>query len=102
VDQWNDLDGAAGTVRGFRGGYWYSGLADFVSSSGSNSRDPFYEHDGLGFRLVSVPEIDPIHFGPALALVLGSLGLRAPGSSISGRSLNRSISTILMLLEIRR
>ena len=76
VDQWNDLDGAAGTVRGLRGGYWYSGLADFVSSSGSNSRDPFYEHDGLGFRLVSVPEIDPSHFGPALVLVLGSLGLR--------------------------
>jgi len=80
VYQWNDLDGAAGSSRGQRGGEWY-GLAFHVSSSASYSDDPSEEYDSVGFRLASpvsgsaVPEIDPNGLSAALGLIAGGLGL---------------------------
>jgi formylglycine-generating enzyme len=80
VDQWNDLDGAPGSSRGLRGGYWnYSG-AFGVSSSYSISFDPSYEYGDVGFRLASpvrgaaVPEIDN-GLSAVLSLLAGGLGL---------------------------
>ena len=82
VDQWNDLDGAAGSSRGSRGGVWNGGSAVFLSSSFSNSWDPSYEDNSTGFRLASpvsgpsgVPEIDPNGLSAALGLIVGGLGL---------------------------
>ena len=80
VYQWNDLDGAAGSSRGQRGGEWY-GLAFHVSSSASYSDDPSEEYDSVGFRLASpvsgsaVPEIDPNGLSAVLGLLAGGLGL---------------------------
>ncbi len=77
VLQWNDLNGTAGLLRGFRGGDWYDGSGSFnLSSSFSYPDLPSLEDRYLGFRLASpVPEIDPNSLGSVLALVLGSLGL---------------------------
>jgi sulfatase modifying factor 1 len=79
VSQWNDLDGAAGSSRGLRGGVWDSN-AFYVSSSGSLSYDPSDELNNLGFRLASpvasgVPEIDPNGLSAALGLLAAGLGL---------------------------
>ncbi|MSR27054.1 MAG: PEP-CTERM sorting domain-containing protein, partial [Planctomycetaceae bacterium] len=64
VFQWNDLDGAAGSSRGLRGGWGNDAFS--VSSSSSYSDDPSIEDGSIGFRLASpvsgpsgVPEIDP-------------------------------------------
>jgi len=81
VWQWNDLDGAAGSSRGQRGGYWVS-YASGVSSSESLWADPTSENGSLGFRLASpvsspsgVPEIDPNGLSAALGMIVGGLGL---------------------------
>jgi len=78
VNQWNDLDGAAGALRGQRGG-WYSDIEVGLSSSSSFSRAPSYEGADVGFRLASplaaVPEIDPATGSNALALIAGVLAL---------------------------
>ena len=81
VYQWNDLDGAAGSSRGLRGGYWVSS-AFYVSSSFSWSDAPSGGHDSVGFRLASpvsspsgVPEIDPNGLSAGLGLLAGGLGL---------------------------
>ena len=56
VYEWNDLNGVAGTTRGFRGGVW-QGDAFNISSAARNALDPAVEGNGSGFRLVtSVPE----------------------------------------------
>jgi formylglycine-generating enzyme required for sulfatase activity len=58
VFQWNDLDGTSGSSRGIRGGDW-AGIADYSSSSFSESFAPSTEFFYLGFRLaapVAVPE----------------------------------------------
>ena len=52
VFQWNDLDGAAGSSRGLRGGGWHLD-SYFVSSSDRNYFDPSFELDNVGFRLAS-------------------------------------------------
>jgi formylglycine-generating enzyme required for sulfatase activity len=82
VYQWNDLDGAAGSSRGLRGGDWTDNDPFNLSSSYSALYEPSAENGLLGFRLASpvsepsaVPEIDPNSLGSVLALVLGSLGL---------------------------
>ena len=54
VWQWNDLDGTAGSSRGFRGGNWYS-YSSFASSSGRYDYDPSVEDDGVGYRLAGPP-----------------------------------------------
>jgi formylglycine-generating enzyme required for sulfatase activity len=81
VDQWNDLDGAAGSSRGLRGGCWH-GSAFSLSSSVSVSIDPSFEGNSIGFRLASpvsgpsgVPEIDPSGLSAVLGLLFGGLGL---------------------------
>jgi len=82
VYQWNDLDGAAGSSRGLRGGNWKAGSAFNLSSSFSNSVDPSLENNVIGFRLASpvsgpsgVPEIDPNGLSAALGLIAAGLGL---------------------------
>jgi len=52
VNQWNDLDGTAGSSRGFRGGSWY-GNSNIVSSSYRIDYIPSIEFDFIGFRLAS-------------------------------------------------
>jgi formylglycine-generating enzyme required for sulfatase activity len=81
VAQWNDLDGAPGSSRGWRGGGW-GGTASSQSSSSSFSGDPSSAGSGLGFRLTSpvsgpsgVPEIDPNGLSAALGLIAAGLGL---------------------------
>ena len=78
VYQWNDLDGAAGALRGQRGG-WYSDIELGLSSSSSFSRAPSYVGADVGFRLASplaaVPEIDPATGSNALALIAGVLAM---------------------------
>ncbi len=80
VYEWNDLTGAAGSSRGWRGGSWYVTSASDMSSSSSYTFPTSDETGDLGFRLVSpviapVPEIDPAGMGSVLALVTGALGL---------------------------
>ena len=79
--QWNDLDGAPGSSRGLRGGFWNDD-AFAVSSSFSLSFVPSYENSSIGFRLASpvsgpsgVPEIDPNGLSAALGLIACGLGL---------------------------
>jgi len=80
--QWNDLDGASGSTRGYRGGRYGNYDAGPLSSS-QRGEDPYFWYGNYytGFRLASplgassVPEIDPNSIGSVLALVLGSLGL---------------------------
>jgi formylglycine-generating enzyme required for sulfatase activity len=53
VFQWNDLDGAAGSSRGLRGGM-RDDYSYFVSSSYRDiGYDPSFENYGFGFRLAS-------------------------------------------------
>lgn len=81
VYQWNDLDGAAGSSRGLRGGDWSSIVAFNLSSSRSLSFGPSPENVYIGFRLASpvsvsgVPEIDPSGLSAVLGLIVGGLGL---------------------------
>jgi len=81
VYQWNDLDGAAGSSRGLRGGDWSSIVAFNLSSSRSLSFGPSLENVYIGFRLASpvsvsgVPEIDPNGLSAVLGLIVGGLGL---------------------------
>jgi len=67
VGEMNDLAGAAGSRRGFRGGHW--GTNAFDSSSSKNDTIGLSTHtSGLGFRLaapVAVPE--PSTYAMALA-----------------------------------
>ena len=81
VLQWNDLDGAAGSSRGLRGGSWDLS-AFYVSSSSSFSVGPSFANFSVGFRLASpvsspsgVPEIDPNGLSAVLGLLAGGLGL---------------------------
>jgi formylglycine-generating enzyme len=80
VWQWNDLDGAPGSDRGFRGGNWGND-AVVVSSSSRAYGPPSLEAGGIGFRLASpvsgsaVPEIGPNGLSAALGLIVGGLGL---------------------------
>jgi formylglycine-generating enzyme required for sulfatase activity len=53
VFQWNDLDGTAGSERGWRGGAWSSYDSYDVSSSWRFSFAPSFEYDNIGFRLAS-------------------------------------------------
>jgi sulfatase modifying factor 1 len=82
VSEWNDLTGAAGSIRGLRGGSWVN-TAYYLSSSDRNPSSPTDEIPIIGFRLASpasgpsgVPEIDPAGLGSAAALVTGVLALR--------------------------
>ena len=88
VWQWNDLDGAPGSSRGYRGSSWYDSAAAFDMSSSSSGAltYPSLEDDFLGFRLASpvsvlssghsgVPEIDPNGLSAVLGLLAAGLGL---------------------------
>ena len=80
LTEWNDLTGAADSLRGYRGGYY----EDFASRLYSYDRYlnlPGTENAALGFRLASpvsnsaVPEIDPATGSSALSLVAGVLAM---------------------------
>jgi len=82
VSEWNDLTGAAGSSRGYRGGAWGNPAAALSSSNRIATQAPSGEFNNIGFRLASpvsgpsgVPEIDPAGLGSVLALVTGTLGL---------------------------
>ena len=83
VNQWTDLDGVPGSLRGLRGGYWFFdqfGDPSYLSSSYGGQQNPTAESNLFGFRLVGsvpsgVPEIDPNSFGSALAMVMGSIAM---------------------------
>ena len=67
VYEWNDLTGAAGSLRGRRGGPWDT-IAFALSSSNSANTAPSNEGNSVGFRLaspVAVPE--PSTYAMALA-----------------------------------
>jgi hypothetical protein len=59
VQEWNDLDGTSGPLRGFRGGNWDRPSALFLSSSSaggdniSNSMGVPYRTNFIGFRVAS-------------------------------------------------
>jgi formylglycine-generating enzyme required for sulfatase activity len=83
VFEWNDLTGAAGSSRVFRGGDYYYGNAVNLSSAYRDAGiEPARESFAIGFRLASpasgpsgVPEIDPAGIGSVLGVVCGALGL---------------------------
>jgi len=74
VVEWNDLEGAASSSRGIRGGDW-NNSAFALSSSYRNTIDPSYEDNGdTGFRLarlVSSPSDVPETDAAGLRLVAG-------------------------------
>jgi len=83
VFQWNDLDGTAGSSRGWRGGGFPNGAFVLSSSNGDsigNSYDPSILASNVGFRLASpvsgsaVPEIDPNGLSAVIGLIVGGLG----------------------------
>jgi len=89
VYEWNDLDGSAGSTRGLRGGSWYNGGANGVSTTERLLYDPASEIGYIGFRLASTaPELDPAGVSAVLALVGGMFGLverRRRGSTMGER-----------------
>ncbi|MFM1903415.1 MAG: hypothetical protein RLZZ440_1315 [Planctomycetota bacterium] len=74
VFEWNDLTGAAGSLRGFRGGFWDS---QSVSELSSSTRVEFQPSDYryTGFRLAS-PVPEPATLGLASGVVLCACGWR--------------------------
>ena len=74
VWEWNDLTGAAGSTRGFRGGRFTSD-AFSLSSSASNTFGPSYETAVSGIRLVPEPS----------TWVMGLAGIACGGYSMFRR-----------------
>jgi formylglycine-generating enzyme required for sulfatase activity len=75
--EWNDLTGAAGSLRGFRGGNW-DNIAFSLSSSDRLTNPPSGEVNGVGFRLAA-PVPEPSTYAMALA------GLACGGYSLFRR-----------------
>jgi len=73
VFQWNDLDGAPGSSRGLRGGFWSSGAFSLSSSYGS-SNYPSGELYDIGFRLAS-----PVAVPEPSTWVMGLAGIACAG-----------------------
>jgi formylglycine-generating enzyme required for sulfatase activity len=73
VNQWNDLNGTAGSSRGLRGGGWNSD-AFYVSSAGRYSVDPSVEYADVGFRLAS-----PVAVPEPSTWVMGAVGIACAG-----------------------
>ena len=71
LTEWNDLTGAAGSSRGWRGGSWGGSLAFDVSSSFRLTNVPLGEVDYVGFRLaspVAVPEPSTLGLASGVSL----------------------------------
>jgi formylglycine-generating enzyme required for sulfatase activity len=84
VSQWNDLEGAAGTLRGYRNGDWSNNRSSNLSSSNRATDPPSFADTYLGFRLAApaaVPE--PSTYAMALA------GLACGGYSLFRRRRTR-------------
>jgi hypothetical protein len=57
ASEWNDLDGTAGLMRGFRGGSWGAKGVGFDISSAKRDPFPMSQEDVTeGFRIAAVPE----------------------------------------------
>jgi formylglycine-generating enzyme required for sulfatase activity len=80
VYQWNDLTGAAGSLRGARGGSWVNIDAFPLSSSVSLTPDPSEEWDFYGFRLAS-----PVAVPEPSTWVMGLAGIACGGYSMFRR-----------------
>ena len=77
VGEWNDLDGAAGTTRGRRGGNWFNPATVFAIDGNRNpNTDPAAVQNINGFRLVAVPEPSQLVFVAGLGAALGAWRLR--------------------------
>ena len=81
LTEWNDLTGAAGSLRGYRGGY-FENYAPNTYSYFRYLNSPDTENLAVGFRLAGpvsspspVPEIDPATGSSALSLVAGVLAM---------------------------
>jgi formylglycine-generating enzyme len=85
LNQWNDLDGTAGSTRGIRGGGW-GGTSFYVSSSLRSTYDPSLVNNGFGFRLaapIAVPEPSTCLMGIAGLACCGYLVRRKNAASQS-------------------
>jgi len=72
VWEWEETDfdlvnDSSSSARGLRGGGWFDGSADLLSSFRSDS-DPSFETITIGFRVASIPEINTLLLG-ALASI---------------------------------
>ncbi len=74
VYEWNDLTGAAGSSRGFRGGSWNLIDPFYLSSSFSRSDAPSLEDSFIGFRLAS-----PVAVPEPSTWVMGLAGIACAG-----------------------
>ena len=77
--EWNDLTGAAGLLRGLRGGNWDNG-ASSLSSSDRLTNGASGEVNGLGFRLAS-----PVAVPEPSTWVMGLAGIACGGYSLFRR-----------------
>jgi sulfatase modifying factor 1 len=78
LEEWNDLAGASGSSRGWRGGSWGHGHASYLASSTRSAYDPAFDYPLIGFRLaapVAVPEPSTWLMGLA-GLVCGACAFR--------------------------
>lgn len=76
--EWCDLngDGAGGVNRDIRGGDWKQDFPYYMSAAAFyTTLDASLGGVTIGFRLMSVPEIDPSSFGSALSLAIGAIAL---------------------------
>jgi sulfatase modifying factor 1 len=76
---WNDLDGAAGSSRGVRGGRWFS-TASNVSSAARFVNPTSDENESVGFRLAS-----PVAVPEPSTWVMGLAGLACGGYLVRRR-----------------
>jgi sulfatase modifying factor 1 len=91
VGEWNDLTGAAGSLRGFRGGNWLLG-ASFLSSADRNEADASAAGSGAGFRLVS-PVPEPATWGLASGAAACACAWRAVARRRRGSTRPHSSAT---------
>jgi formylglycine-generating enzyme required for sulfatase activity len=75
VTEWNDLDGTASLLKGLRGGSWDDTDVTNLSSSFRDAQLASLETATIGFRLATVPEIDPATGSSALTLIGGVLAM---------------------------
>jgi formylglycine-generating enzyme len=75
-NQWNDLDGTAGSSRGLQGGGWGNGVFD-MSSSRRNSCAASLEVTSTAIRLAS-----PISVPERSIFMMGVAGLACGGYSV--------------------
>jgi len=76
VEEWNDLTGTSGSVRGARGGYWGTDTGFYFSSENTFYLTPSVRGIDIGFRLAS-PAVVPIPEPSTYAMALAGLACGA-------------------------